>query len=710
MAKDKSTRLAEIYRSEKAQGRGLGSTLDKALLEKIDPRRMFNQKGLMAAMLPSLFKAYRADASGGASKAASIASSFSSVTIESKLDTLIDQNYSIKTGIDVFAKNSVVLPMMARDTNILRQNFAKMLKLQTILVQSSSYFNKGMTEKQRRNLLSSTTATNKADMFFKRAGERESLYESERKKGRTERGEKGEKGAAGGSAGGGIFGTIMAALGLGGLAAALKGLAGGAGKLAFSVIKKIPIIGSIALLIQDFFDSDKLAEGLGIGKVPALLGTILGGTEGGIMNAFKNAGKWAVLGAGIGSVVPVVGTLLGGLIGAILGGVMGYFGGDEIASRIDKAFTSVGRMVEDAWDGLKDFGNYLAISISSLVSNIKASGKEALASAISVIPGMGDKAKSLRESAAQDRKEAATKKSESTAAVAEKIEKREAAKAETRSREDVQKYLAKREYQGLGAIAGKYESAKGGVGTISTGMGGKDPGGVSYGKYQLSSKDGMKLFLNSPEGKPFAKFFEGLTPGTKEFNEAYKQVVATQGEAFEKAQHDFIKNTHYKPVRDIASKLGFDVSNSAIQEALFSQSVQHSRGGNETILQNAKKLAGENASVQQQIEAIYKARSDYVTSRGNLTSNVKQNILRRYSDEKKDVIALSNNPSTSGSQVATSSSVFAEQMRQGAQGTTIINNQNNTNVQQPGQKVSAAPSSPYNDDAIFDTLAQRAIL
>ena len=58
MAENKTTRLAEIYQSEKSRGGGAMSTFGKAALEKIDPRRIFNQKGFLAAALPSLFKAY----------------------------------------------------------------------------------------------------------------------------------------------------------------------------------------------------------------------------------------------------------------------------------------------------------------------------------------------------------------------------------------------------------------------------------------------------------------------------------------------------------------------------------------------------------------------------------------------------------------------------------------------------------------------------
>ena len=57
---DIQSRLAEIYKAEKSKGGGIASTLGKRTLEKVDPRQFFNQKGFMAAALPSLFKSYSA--------------------------------------------------------------------------------------------------------------------------------------------------------------------------------------------------------------------------------------------------------------------------------------------------------------------------------------------------------------------------------------------------------------------------------------------------------------------------------------------------------------------------------------------------------------------------------------------------------------------------------------------------------------------------
>jgi len=152
---DKQSRLAEIYRAEKSKGGGIASTLGKRALEKMDPRKFFNQKGFLAAALPSLFKSYSATPTKTGEKLASAGGgSFSSGVLETKMDILTGETRELKIHSKLAAKNSVVLPSMARDMNVMRQNIVKLVKLQ------------------------GGTATTKADMFFKRAGDREAGYES----------------------------------------------------------------------------------------------------------------------------------------------------------------------------------------------------------------------------------------------------------------------------------------------------------------------------------------------------------------------------------------------------------------------------------------------------------------------------------------------------------------------------------------------------
>ena len=139
-----ASRLADIYKSEIGRGGGLGSTIGKRIGEKIDPRQMFDQSGLLTAMFPSL-KAYNATAKRPGTKKSETNSSgnMSSASMG-----------AILASSNLTAKNTMVLPAMARDMNLMRQNIAKMVKLQ------------------------GGKPAMKGDMFFKKAGERNTLFES----------------------------------------------------------------------------------------------------------------------------------------------------------------------------------------------------------------------------------------------------------------------------------------------------------------------------------------------------------------------------------------------------------------------------------------------------------------------------------------------------------------------------------------------------
>ena len=153
------SRLAEIYKSEKTKGGGIFSTLGKRALEKIDPRQLFDQSGLLSAMAPKLFKQY--SATGKTSDKTPLKPNLDSSPGDSKLDVIIGQNQEIVANSKIAAKNSLVLPIMMRDTNVMRQNIVKLVKLQ------------------------GGTASTKADMFFKSSKEREAEYEVKYQKNKT---------------------------------------------------------------------------------------------------------------------------------------------------------------------------------------------------------------------------------------------------------------------------------------------------------------------------------------------------------------------------------------------------------------------------------------------------------------------------------------------------------------------------------------------
>ena len=214
-------RLAEIYKQEVKAGGGITSAVGKRLGERLDPRQIFDKTGIIATMFPSL-KAYSATKPAATEKTPSPTQSFS-------LDSgsLTD----ISAATKMTAKNTLVLPAMARDMNLLRQNIAKMVKLQ------------------------GGTAATKADMFFKRAGERESMFESAFSKLRGKSGSAGLMAGVSKNRDGQTKQTALYVEGVGGLSDTLLGALGGAaagkagGKLSGVLAKALPFLASATLPI-----------------------------------------------------------------------------------------------------------------------------------------------------------------------------------------------------------------------------------------------------------------------------------------------------------------------------------------------------------------------------------------------------------------------------------------------------------------------------
>ena len=164
----------------------------------------------------------------------------------------------------------------------------------------------------------------------------------------------------------------------------------------------------------------------------------------------------------------------------------------------------------------------------------------------------------------------------------------------------------------IGSITGQWESgkhgakARQGVETVSTGR--KDPGGVSYGRHQLSSKKGtMAEFLKSNEGEPFRQHFANLKPGTPKFTAAYKKLAAEKPQEFDKAQHNFLARTHYTPFLKTAARLGYNVDDPRIQEAVWGGGIQF-RNNMRKILNKASHSVGK--SVEEQVMAIATAKHE----------------------------------------------------------------------------------------------------
>jgi murein DD-endopeptidase MepM/ murein hydrolase activator NlpD len=200
----------------------------------------------------------------------------------------------------------------------------------------------------------------------------------------------------------------------------------------------------------------------------------------------------------------------------------------------------------------------------------------------------------------------------------------------------------------LGALSAKYETGGRGPGTVSTGKG--DPGGVSYGSYQMASKMGTVTRFVTQQGFPWAKDFANLKAGTAQFTTVWKQIAAAQTNAFQAAQHAFIKKTHYDL---LAAKILTDDSlnvnsrSRALQDVVWSTAVQH--GGATPIVHRAcATLSCKSTDPdydEQLIRAVYAERGRRKAD-GNLayfsksSPSVQASVAKRFKSELQDALAM----------------------------------------------------------------------
>ena len=202
--------------------------------------------------------------------------------------------------------------------------------------------------------------------------------------------------------------------------------------------------------------------------------------------------------------------------------------------------------------------------------------------------------------------------------------------------------------EALGQLSAKYETGGRGPGTVSTGAG--DRGGVSYGSYQMASKLGVATRFVKQDGFPWSTDFQSLAAGTSDFTACWKRIAKSEPDAFQKAQHDFIKRTHYDLlVAKIISEDGLDVNTRchALRDVVWSTAVQH--GGATSMVHKAlAKVKIEKTDPrfdEQLIRAIYAERGR-TKADGSLvyfsknSPNVQRGVANRFKNELNDALAM----------------------------------------------------------------------
>lgn len=202
--------------------------------------------------------------------------------------------------------------------------------------------------------------------------------------------------------------------------------------------------------------------------------------------------------------------------------------------------------------------------------------------------------------------------------------------------------------EALGALSAKYETGGRGPGTVSTGAG--DPGGVSYGSYQMASKMGTVARFVGQAGFPWAQDFKGLAPGTAQFTAVWKRIATEQTSKFQEAQHAFIKGSHYDllaaKILD-EDKLDVNTRSRALQDVVWSTAVQH--GGATSIVHRAcaalSCATSDPTYDKQLICAIYAERGRKKPD-GNLayfsksSPSVQTGVANRFRNEQQDALTM----------------------------------------------------------------------
>ncbi len=203
----------------------------------------------------------------------------------------------------------------------------------------------------------------------------------------------------------------------------------------------------------------------------------------------------------------------------------------------------------------------------------------------------------------------------------------------------------------LGALSECFESGGRGPGTVSGGQG--DPGGVSYGTYQLASRTGTVARFIAAEGAAWASDFHGAEPGNTTFSRIWGEIAGREPDAFAAAQHAYIERTHYRPAVDaVLHETGLDLGarHPAVCDGTWSVAVQHGRAAR--ILIGAVAQADENASREAAsgydralLNAIYAHRTAYVLRvaqrSGEAAARTLRSITRnRYPAELEAALAM----------------------------------------------------------------------
>jgi hypothetical protein len=351
--------------------------------------------------------------------------------------------------------------------------------------------------------------------------------------------------------------------------------------------------------------------------------------------AMAGAATGAMAGAALGSVVPIVGTAIGGVLGGIAGAYLGQKGGEAVGNVASDALADdPKKTLEKTPEGAALLG--MQTSLNRIESQVnKLVGKK------SINFDAGKDNKKLNDLTKKTTPvDVTTKKDDDGKGFFGSISSgiQSFAHSAVNVGKDAWDAAKKLGGQGIDKLSGYFESGDKGPGTISSGRG--DNGGASYGTHQFSSKNGsLQGYLQNSK---YGKEFNGLAPGSAEFNSKWKDIADKDPKGFDADQAQYTTAKYYVPQQKKLSDSGFDLSkrSKALQSAVYSASVQF--GGNTDIVLNALKsqnIDPKTAKDEDIINAIYQYKMDNnSTLFKNSSPAVQQGTYNRAATEKQTVL------------------------------------------------------------------------
>lgn len=155
----------------------------------------------------------------------------------------------------------------------------------------------------------------------------------------------------------------------------------------------------------------------------------------------------------------------------------------------------------------------------------------------------------------------------------------------------------------------------------------------------------MKSFMTylSKADPAIYKRLSSYAPGSAGFDGAWKSIANTDNAKFDALQHNFIKSSHYDPAaNNIKKTIGLDVNSysPALQNVLWSTSVQHGAGGALNVFRNAGVKQG--MSEADIIKRVYAERSANNGAKyfSKSSANIRKSVVNRFSNELRDALSM----------------------------------------------------------------------